>query len=51
MSDSQDQDTALMYAARKGRADCVRLLIDAGADKEAKNYVRRRLLLLGVWTP
>ena len=32
--------TALMHAASKGRADCVRLLIDAGADKEAKDNVR-----------
>jgi ankyrin repeat protein len=28
--------TALMWAARAGRADCVRMLIDAGADKEAR---------------
>jgi ankyrin repeat protein len=44
-SDSQDGDTALIYAADDGHADCVRLLIDAGADKEAKNNVRRRSLL------
>jgi ankyrin repeat protein len=35
----QDGYTALMYAAEHGRADCVRLLIDTGADKEAKDYV------------
>ena len=35
------ENTALMYAVGNCRADCVRLLLDAGADKEAKNYVRR----------
>jgi hypothetical protein len=39
-SDSQDGRTALIYAAQYGRTDCVRLLIDAGADKEARNNVR-----------
>jgi hypothetical protein len=34
-----------MCAAAKGYTDCVRLLIDAGADKEAVDEVRRRLLL------
>ena len=29
--------TALIYAAWKGRADCVRVLLNAGADKEAKS--------------
>ncbi len=33
-----------MYAAQYGHSDCARLLIDAGADKDAKNNVRRRLL-------
>ena len=32
-----------MCAARAGRIDCVRLLIDEGADKEAKNKVRVRV--------
>ncbi len=32
--------TALIVAAEKGRADCARLLLDAGADKEAKDKVR-----------
>ncbi len=41
---SQSGRTALMRAASRGRADCVRLLIDAGADKDAKNRVRRRSL-------
>jgi hypothetical protein len=31
-----------MYAAERGHADCVRLLIEAGADKEANGNVRRR---------
>jgi ankyrin repeat protein len=39
-SDSQRGTTALILAAVNGRADCARLLIDAGADKEAKNNVR-----------
>jgi hypothetical protein len=34
-----DGYTALIYAAERGRAECVRLLIDAGADKEAKTDV------------
>ena len=37
--------TALINAAAYGRAECVRLLIDAGADKEAKTNVRRWSLL------
>ncbi len=32
--------TALMRAARLGHADCARLLLDAGADKNAKGEVR-----------
>ncbi len=41
-SDSQDAWTALMCAAQLGHADCVRLLLDSGADTEAKNHVRPR---------
>ena len=37
---AQDGDTALNEAARNGHADCARLLLNAGADKEAKNNVR-----------
>ena len=37
---TQDGDTALIYAAFHGKTDCVRLLVDGGADKEAKNNVR-----------
>jgi hypothetical protein len=40
MSRIQNEETALIRAAVHGRTDCVRVLIDAGADKEAKNTVR-----------
>jgi hypothetical protein len=43
--DWQRGNTALIYAAQYGRVDCVRLLIDAGADKDAKDNVRRRFVL------
>ena len=33
--------TALLHSACRGRVDCARLLLDAGADKEATNNVRR----------
>jgi hypothetical protein len=39
-SNSQDGSTALMRAVDDGHAECVRLLIDAGADKDAMNMVR-----------
>ena len=32
--------TALIWTARGGRADCAQLLLDAGADKEARTDVR-----------
>jgi ankyrin repeat protein len=32
--------TALMMAAEDGHIDCVRLLLDAGADKNAEENVR-----------
>jgi ankyrin repeat protein len=38
--DSQYARTALMCAAAKGHTDFVRLLIDAGADKDVKDNVR-----------
>ena len=45
--------TPLMCAAREGHTDCVRLLLDAGADKEAQDYVRASRsaawVLLRVW--
>jgi hypothetical protein len=43
--DSQHGWTALIGAAHECQADCVRLLIDAGADKDAKDNVRARSLL------
>jgi ankyrin repeat protein len=36
---AQDGRTALMRAAGEGHADCARLLLDAGADKNAKSKV------------
>jgi ankyrin repeat protein len=39
-SDTQDGNTALILAAEKGRTDFARLLINAGADMDAKNNVR-----------
>jgi hypothetical protein len=39
---SQTGWTVLMYAARGGHADCVRLLLDAGVDKSAVTIVRVR---------
>jgi hypothetical protein len=40
--------TALIRAAVNGQADCARLLIDAGADKEAKTNVRRASVLISL---
>jgi hypothetical protein len=37
---AQDGWTALILAAEYDHADCVRLLLDAGADKNAKTRVR-----------
>ena len=37
---AQNGKTALIQAALTGKADCVRILLDAGADKEAKDTVR-----------
>jgi hypothetical protein len=33
----------MFHAAEKGRADCLRLLLEAGADKDTKNNVRIQL--------
>jgi ankyrin repeat protein len=40
ISVSQSGRTALMCAATGGHAECMRLLLEAGADKEAVEYVR-----------
>ena len=37
---AQNGSTALIWAAEKGHSDCARLLLDAGADKNAKCNVR-----------
>ncbi len=34
--------TALIWAAEKGHTACARLLLELGADKEAKNIVRSK---------
>ena len=36
----QDGFTPLLYAVANGHLDIVRLLLDRGTDKEAKDYVR-----------
>ena len=36
--------TALMWASAHGHADCVRLLLDAGADRDAVDNVRRLVI-------
>lgn len=36
----QSRDTALNRASENGHIDCLRLLVEAGADTEAKNHVR-----------
>ncbi len=41
---AQRGNTPLMLAAQNGHTECVRLLEDAGANKEAKNSVRVPLL-------
>jgi hypothetical protein len=38
--ESQHGNTALICTALQDQLDCARLLIDAGADKEARNDVR-----------
>ncbi len=37
---TQEGYTALMSAAFYGRMDCLRLLLEGGSDKEAKDNVR-----------
>ncbi len=40
MRQTQSGSTALILAAANGRADCVRLILDVGADNEAMQDVR-----------
>ena len=40
--------TALIFAAENGHADCVRLLLDAGADTNAQNIVRLSVIIVCV---
>jgi hypothetical protein len=44
---AQSGNTALILAGYKGHADCARLLLDAGADKNAVDNVRARAGLVG----
>jgi ankyrin repeat protein len=37
---NQDRATALFFAAKNGRTDCVQMLLQAGADKNTADYVR-----------
>jgi hypothetical protein len=37
---AQNGWTALIHAVKSGHADCVRLLLETGADKKAKDRVR-----------
>ena len=41
---AQGDTTALIWAAIKGRVECVRLLLEAGADANAKAHVRVQFL-------
>ena len=45
---AQGGSTALMWAVSRARVDCARLLLDAGAGKEAKDGSVRVLFLLRV---
>ena len=50
ISCAQWGSTALMYAAQNGHADCAQLLLNAGADKDAKNKVRGLIAAsMGEW--
>ena len=40
LSRAQDGQTALIWAARHGQVDCAELLLNAGADTNAKDNVR-----------
>ena len=38
----QDGDTALLWAAQRGRSDAVRMLLESGADPNPRDKVGRR---------
>ena len=40
MCQTQGRATALIVAAERGHTECVRLLVEGGAEKDAKNSVR-----------
>ena len=40
LTHTQEGFTALMYAAQKGHTNCLKALLEAGEDKEAKSNVR-----------
>ncbi len=44
---TQSGRTALIFAAQNGHAECVRLLLEVGADKDAVDNVRG-VILMGV---
>ena len=41
LTHTQTGFTALMFAAQEGHTDCLKVLLDAGVDKEAKTLVRQ----------
>ncbi len=43
---AQRGETPLIFAAERGHAECTRLLLDAGADKEATGYVRASVVVV-----
>ena len=45
----QDGRTALISAVEKGHSACVRVLLEGGADKEAKDHVRDDIFFLKFW--
>jgi hypothetical protein len=44
ISNLQSASTPLVDAAQYGHAECVRLLLESGAEKEAKDNVRDRMM-------
>jgi hypothetical protein len=48
---AQGGRTVLIHAVFQDRVDCARLLLDAGADKEAKDEVRSRSAASAVFRP